>query len=192
MDGDYNEPLAFSNVLIKGTTKGTSTDFDGKFQIELEPGLYTVVFSYVGYDTIEISDITVTNGKFEFIEVTMNASANSLDQVVITTTAKRNSATSVLNIQKKSVNLVDGLSLQSIKKSGDSDVAGAIRRVPGVSVQNGKYVFVRGLGDRYSKTLLNGSELPGLDPDRNTLPMDIFPTNLIENILVKKLYEFVQ
>ncbi len=186
MDGDYNEPLAFSNVLIKGTTKGTSTDFDGKFQIELEPGLYTVVFSYVGYDTIEISDITVTNGKFEFIEVTMNASANSLDQVVITTTAKRNSATSVLNIQKKSVNLVDGLSLQSIKKSGDSDVAGAIRRVPGVSVQNGKYVFVRGLGDRYSKTLLNGSELPGLDPDRNTLPMDIFPTNLIENILVKK------
>ncbi|MUU79326.1 TonB-dependent receptor [Winogradskyella endarachnes] len=187
MDGEYNEPLVFANVLIKGTTTGTTTDFDGKFVLEVDPGTYTLVFSFVGYDTVEITDINVDNTtKENFIEVTLLPSANQLDSVVITTTSKRNSEASVLNLQKRSVTLVDGLSIQSIKKSGDSDVAGAIKRVPGISVQGGKYVYVRGLGDRYSKTLLNGMELPGLDPDRNTIPMDIFPTNIIENILVKK------
>lgn len=187
MDGEYNEPMAFANVLVKGTTTGTTTDFDGKFQIEVEPGTYTLVFSFVGYNTIEITQIQVNQStKENFIEVTMKPLTSSLEAVVITTTSKRNSEASVLNIQKRSINLVDGLSIQSIKKSGDSDVAGAIKRVPGVTVQGGKYVYVRGLGDRYSKTLLNGMELPGLDPDRNTIPMDIFPTNIIENLLVKK------
>lgn len=187
MDGEYNEPLVFANVLIKGTTTGTTTDFDGKFILEVDPGTYTLVFSFVGYDTVEITEIIVdSTTKEKFVEVTLLPSANQLDAVVITTTAKRNSEASVLNIQKRSVNLVDGLSIQSIKKSGDSDVAGAIKRVPGVTVQGGKFVYVRGLGDRYSKTLLNGMELPGLDPDRNTIPMDIFPTNIIENLLVKK------
>jgi len=116
----------------------------------------------------------------------MNPSSNQLDEVVLVTSARQNSETAILNVQRKSVNLLDGLSAQSIKKVGDSDLAGAIKRVPGVSVQGGKYVYVRGLGDRYSKTVLNGLEVPGLDPDRNTLQLDIFPTNLIENILVSK------
>ena len=89
-------------------------------------------------------------------------------------------------IQKRAVNLIDGLSAQSIQKTGDSDLASAIKRIPGVSVQDGKFVYVRGLGDRYSKTLLGGLEVPGLDPDKNTLQLDIFPTNLLDNILISK------
>ena len=81
---------------------------------------------------------------------------------------------------------MDGLSSQSITKSGDTNLAGAIKRVPGVSLQDGKFVYVRGLGDRYSKTLLGGLEIPGLDPDKNTLQLDIFPTNLLDNIIVNK------
>ena len=81
---------------------------------------------------------------------------------------------------------MDGLSAQSIRKSGDTNLASAIRRVPGVSIQDGKFVYVRGLGDRYSKTLLGGLEVPGLDPDKNTLQLDIFPTNLLDNIIVNK------
>ena len=89
-------------------------------------------------------------------------------------------------IQKRAVNLIDGLSAQSIQKTGDSDLASAIKRIPGVSVQDGKFVYIRGLGDRYSKTLLGGLEVPGLDPDKNTLQLDIFPTNLLDNILISK------
>src|SRR5690606_31522143 len=80
----------------------------------------------------------------------------------------------------------DGLSSQSIKRSGSSDIAAAVKAVPGVSVQDGKYVYVRGLGDRYSKSILNGVDIPGLDPDKNTVQMDIFPTNILENVIVVK------
>ncbi len=186
MDGEFNEPLPFANVAVKGTTLGTTTDFDGKFQIKIEPGTYTVVFSFIGYATVEMSDIVVNANKETFLQLTLSPAANQLDDIVIKTTSKKNSEASLLNLQKKSISLVDGLSIQSIKKSGDSNIAGAIKRVPGVSVQGGKYVYVRGLGDRYSKTTVNGMELPGLDPDRNTLPLDIFPTNLIDNLIVKK------
>ncbi len=186
IDAEYNEPLPFANVLIKGTQKGSTTDIDGKFQIKTEPGIYTVVFSFIGYSTKEISEVVVKPGEQTFLQVTLNPASNQLDAVVIKTTSKRNTEASVLTLQKKSINLVDGLSIQAIRKAGDSDIAGAIKRVPGISVQGGKYVYVRGLGDRYSKTTLNGMELPGLDPDRNTIPMDIFPTNLIENLIVKK------
>lgn len=186
MDGEFNEPLPFANVLIKGTTNGSTTDIDGKFNIKVDNGKYTLVFSFVGYTSIEMSDVVVKDNKDTFIQVTLKPASNQLEDIVIKTTIKKNSEASVLNLQKKSISLIDGLSIQAIKKAGDSDVAAAIKRVPGISVQGGKYVYVRGLGDRYSKTTLNGMELPGLDPDRNTIPMDIFPTNLIDNIIVKK------
>src|SRR5690606_10650162 len=74
------------------------------------------------------------------------------------------------------------------RRMGDSDAASSMKRVPGVSVEGGKYVYVRGLGDRYTKTILNGVDIPGLDPDRNTMQMDIFPTNIIDNIIVHKTF----
>ena len=120
------------------------------------------------------------------INIVLNPAANALEEVVVTTTVRKNNEASVLAIQKGAVTLLDGLSAQTIRKSGDGNVAAAIKRVPGVSVQGGKFVYVRGLGDRYSKTLLGGLEVPGLDPDRNTLQLDIFPTNLLDNILVSK------
>ena len=100
--------------------------------------------------------------------------------------ATRNSEASVLEIQRKSASLLDGISAQAFKKIGASDIAGAVKSVPGVSVQGGKYVYVRGLGDRYSKSILNGVDIPGLDPDRNTIQMDLFPTSMLSNVLVIK------
>jgi len=185
IDGEYNnEPMAFANVIVKGTTTGTTSDFDGKYQINLDPGSYTIIFSYVGYETKEISGVEIKAGQVFDLDVTL--SANSLDEVVITTSVKRNTENAVLNIQKKSVTLLDGLSAQSIKSSGAGDLATALKSVPGVSVEGGKYPYVRGLGDRYIKTTLNGVDVPGLDPDRNTLQMDVFPTNVIDNIIVVK------
>ena len=184
MDGEFVEPMAFANVLVKGTTIGATSDFDGKYVLELEPGTYTLIFSYVGYNTQEISDVVITANKETIIDVTLKT--NSLETVVVTTTTKRNTESALLNIQKKSVTLLDGLSAQSIKKTGAGNIASAVKSVPGVSVQGGKYVYVRGLGDRYTKSILNGLDIPGLDPDRNTIPMDIFPTNIIDNVIVLK------
>ena len=184
MDGEFNEPMAFANVLIKNTTKGTTSDFDGKYTVDIEPGLYTVVFSYIGYQTIEISDVAVVANDDVVVDVTLNT--NSLENVIITTTVRKNTESAVLDLQKKSITLLDGLSAQTIKSSGASNIASAVKNVPGVSIQGGKYVYVRGLGDRYTKSILNGVDIPGLDPDRNTVQMDIFPTNILDNIIVVK------
>jgi TonB-dependent receptor len=184
IDGDFNDPMAFANILIKGTIKGTISDFDGKYEFVLKEGSYTIIFSFVGYETKEISDIIITEGEVLELDVTLNT--NSLETIVITTSARKNTEAAILNMQKNSITLLDGLSAQSIKKTGASNLASAIKSVPGVSIQGGKYVYVRGLGDRYTKTILNGVDIPGLDPDRNTIQMDIFPTNIIENIIVIK------
>ena len=184
MDGEFNEPMAFANVLIKNTTKGTTSDFDGKYSIDVEAGNYTLVFSYIGYQTIEISDVVVKSNDEVIVDVTLNT--NSLETVVITTTVRKNTESAILDLQKKSITLLDGLSAQSIKRSGASNIASAVKNVPGVSIQGGKYVYVRGLGDRYTKSILNGVDIPGLDPDRNTIQMDIFPTNILDNIIVVK------
>lgn len=184
MDGEYDEPMAFANVLIKGTTTGTSTDFEGKYILDVEPGVYTLIFSYVGYNTVEVSGINVSENEDKVVNTTLET--NSLSEIVITTTARKNTESAVLDIQKKSVTLLDGLSIESIKKTGAGDIAAAVKSVPGVSVQGGKYVYVRGLGDRYTKSILNGVDIPGLDPDRNTIQMDIFPTNILENVIVIK------
>ena len=184
IDGEFIEPMAFANILVKGTTIGTTSDFDGKYQLELEPSTYTIVFSLVGYTTQEISDVVIKEGEVTPLDVTLTT--NSLEAVVITTSIKRNTENAVLNMQKKSVVVLDGLSAQAIKNTGASNLASAVKNIPGVSIEGGKYVYVRGLGDRYTKSILNGIDIPGLDPDRNTIQMDLFPTNILDNVIILK------
>ena len=186
IDGDFNEPLPFANILLKETGEGVTSDFDGKYSFELEQGIYTLQFSFVGYETKIITEIKVKGNEYTITDVVLNSAAQGLEEVVLTVEASRNSEASVLEIQKKSASLLDGISAQAFKKIGASDIAGAVKSVPGVSVQGGKYVYVRGLGDRYSKSILNGVDIPGLDPDRNTIQMDLFPTNMLSNVLVIK------
>ena len=186
IDGDFNEPLPFANVLVKETGDGVTSDFDGKYNLELTEGTYTLVFSFVGYETKEISNITVSGDAYTLTDIVLNSVAQGLDEVIVTVDARRNTESSVLEIQRKSASLLDGISAQAFRKIGASDIASAVKNVPGVSVQGGKYVYVRGLGDRYSKSILNGVDIPGLDPDRNTIQMDLFPTNMLSNVLVIK------
>ena len=185
-DGEYNDILPFANVIIKDSQRGALSDFEGKYSLELKPGIYTVQFSFVGYQTLEINEVIVKNGETIIVDVTLKASTAKLDEVIIRTSLKRNTEASILHLQRNSVKLVDGLSLESIKNSGASDIASAVKNIPGVSVQRGKYVYVRGLGDRYTKTSLNGVDVPGLDPDRNTLQLDLFPSSILENVIVSK------
>ena len=185
-DGDFNEPLPFANIIIQETGEGVTSDFDGKYSFELPKGIYTLKFSFVGYETKIISEINVQGQEYTITDVVLNSLTEGLDEVIVTVEAKSNTEASVLEFQKRSASLVDGISAQTFKKIGASSIASAIKSVPGVSVAGGKYVFVRGLGDRYSKSILNGVDIPGLDPDRNTIQMDLFPTALLSNVRVIK------
>ncbi len=186
IDVDFQDPVAFANIFVKGTTNGTTSDFDGIYTLSLDEGTYTITYSFLGYKTVEITEVVIKPGEVTTVDVNMETLAEGLDEVVVSVSVKKNTETAVLGIQKKAVNVLDGISAETFKKSGSSNVASAIKTVPGVSVQGGKYVYVRGLGDRYTKSILNGVDIPGLDPDRNTIQLDIFPTNIIDNVLVLK------
>ncbi|KAA3641077.1 MAG: TonB-dependent receptor, partial [Bacteroidetes bacterium] len=180
-----------ANVLIEGTGTGTVTDFDGRFEIpNLEKGTYSLVISYLSFNTQIIADIRVGEGDevTTLGDIKLTSSAVALGDVVVTAKALKNTETAVQTLKRKSIGAIDGISSQAFSNTGDSDAGSAMKRVTGVSVDGGKYVFVRGLGGRYSKTTLNGLEVPGLDPDRNSVQMDIFPTSLIENIIVYKTF----
>ena len=189
IDDENAEPLFAANVGIVGSSIGASADFDGNFDLKVEPGIYTLSFSFIGYQTLQISDVKVEAGEVTNLgTIRLKSSAIAVDVVTVTAEAIKNTETALLTIKKKSVNVIDGISSQNFKKMGDGNAAAAIVRIPGVSLQGGKYVYVRGLGDRYTKTTFNGLDIPGLDPDRNSLQMDIFPTNIVDNIIVSKSF----
>jgi hypothetical protein len=188
IDGETGSPLYFANVVVKGTLIGTTADFDGNYEVQVEPGTHSLEISFIGYNTVNITDVKVKAGEVTVIDpVTLDISSNQLSEVVITVEATRNTEQAILVEKKNSPNVIDGISAAKLRKTGDSDAGDAAKRVTGVSVEGGKYVYVRGLGDRYTKTTLNGVDIPGLDPDRNAIQIDIFPTNLMSNMSVSKL-----
>lgn len=176
-------------VLVTETGNGNVTDLDGNYQLKIEPGIYTLEFSYVGFATQKITGVEVIANQVTRIDAAMADETAQLDLgITVTARAARDNVVALLALQQKAPVVMDGISSAQISRNGDNDVASAVRRVTGVTVEDGKYVYVRGLGDRYSKTTMNGAELPGLDPNRNTVQMDLFPTNLIDNILVYKTF----
>ena len=187
-DKQYNDILPFANVIIKGTSGGTTSDFEGGYSLKLDEGIYTIIFSFIGYETKEISEVIIKRGESFELNVSLGPLSNELEEVLIKASTANNTEATLLNVRKKSINLLDGISAQAFSKIGASNSAKAVKSVPGVSVQGGKYVYVRGLGDRYTKSILNGVDIPGLDPDRNTIQMDIFPTNILDNIQVVKSF----
>ncbi len=187
-DEGTGEVVMFANIVITGTTDGTSTDLDGTYALELAPGTYSLTISYLGYSDLTTENVVVKPGEVTLLDLKMLEESEVLEDVVIIAKQVRNTETALMTIQRKSPNLLDGISSQTFRKIGDSDAGEALKRVTGVSIEGGKHVYVRGLGDRYSKTILNGMEMPGLDPDRNSVEMDIFPTNVIDNILVYKSF----
>ncbi len=184
-----NEPLAFANVLIKGTTKGTTSDFDGNYTIEgLEPGSHTVMFSFVGYKTIAVETL-IEAGKTNEINIVLEANSAALEEVIIKTTKKRETESALLLQQKKAVLMETAIGAQEISKKGVGTIAGAVTKIAGVSKQSGTgSVFVRGLGDRYNITTLNGLPLASNNAAQKNIDLSIFSTDIVENIGVSKTF----
>ncbi|WP_268033552.1 TonB-dependent receptor [Algoriphagus sp. PAP.12] len=183
------EPLFGVSVLVKETATGAVTDFDGKFEIQVDPGTYTLQISYISYATVELTEVEVTSGEVKVInDILMADEASDLETVTVSASAIRTTESALMSVKRNAANLMDGISASTFRQIGDGDAAAAVKRVTGVSIEGGKYIYVRGLGDRYTKTVLNGVDIPGLDPDRNSIQMDIFPTNVIDNIIVSKSF----
>ncbi len=189
IDAEFGDGLIGANVVIEGTTNGVSTDFEGKYQLKAAPGIYTVVVSYIGYAEKRMDSIEVKDNEITYLDVTMSDGAVELD-IDVTVTAKviERSENAVLLMQKKSDKIQDGISSQEMAKLAVSDAAGAMTKVTGATVSGGKYIYIRGLGDRYSLTQLNGLVIPSSDPYRNGAQLDLIPSNLLDNIITSKTF----
>ena len=189
VDSETGETLIGANVVIEGTLVGATTDLDGNYAIRpVEPGTYNVVFSYIGYTSVTVTDIVVTAGESTVVDLALAPEAIGLDEVVVAARALENTEASLLKQRQKAAAVSDAISAEAIGRSGGSTAADAMEKVTGVSVVGGKYVYVRGLGDRYMNTQLNGATLPSADPDRNAVPLDLFPASLLDNIVTSKTF----
>jgi len=191
IDKEYNnEPLAFGNVLLKGTTIGTTSDFDGLYKIEgLMPGEYTVIYSFVGYETQEIP-VTVEAGKVTEVNVTMAASAAALDEVVIKApVAKRESETALILEQKNATVIKESIGAARLSKIGVSNASAATTKIAGVTKSEGSGdIYIRGLGDRYLSSTMNGLPIPSDDVNNKNINLNLFSTNIISNVGISKTY----
>jgi outer membrane receptor protein involved in Fe transport len=185
-----DEPLPFANVTIKGTSKGTTTNMDGLYSFEeLAPGNYTIEFSFVGYEPVTVNDVEVVEGKVTEVNTGLGASVANLDEVVITTVARKDSEVALLLDQRKAVNIKESIGSQELAKLGVSDAAVATTKISGISNSEGSGdIYIRGLGDRYLVTTYNGLPIPSDNVMRKNIDLSLFPTRVVQNISVSKAY----
>ncbi len=185
-----DDPLPFANVLIKGTTMGTTSDFDGLYEItDVEPGTYTLVISFLGYETLEVPNVVVEANKVTEVNTGLGASSVGLDEVVVTTSARKDSEVALLLQQKNALVIQEAISAEALTLKGIDDAAAAVAQISGISKQQGSSnVYVRGLGDRYQNTTMNGLSLPSNDVNKKNINLDLFSSSIIENVSVSKAY----
>ena len=165
------------------------SDVDGKFELKAAAGTHNLSIILANYADLNLTDIVVKLGEVTTIgDVRLSPVTESMTAVRISVKRMQNTESALLTSKRMAPNMIDGISAASFKRIGDGDAASAMKRVTGVSIEGGKYVYVRGLGDRYTKTTMNGVDIPGLDPDRNSIQMDLFPTAVIDNIVVVKTF----
>jgi outer membrane receptor protein involved in Fe transport len=190
VDKKTGETLIGANIQINKDSEiiaGTSTDFDGNYLMEVPAGTYSMLVTYVSYQQQELNNLELTERDYTF-DFIMEEEGLTLGEVVVTAQKTTNTEAALVTIQRKSFNIQDGLSSQQIGKTAVSNAAEAVKQVSGAVVENGKFIVMRGLGDRYSISQLNGMTMPSTDPYRNSSSLDLIPAQMIENIITLKTF----
>lgn len=179
-------PVPFANVSIKGTANGATTDFDGNYKITVSEGVYEIVASFVGYEQVSKAGVTVVAGETTNLDFTVQASVQQLKETKVSAQKVTHTENAVLTEMKRSTAVVSGISSQQIAKSQDRDASEVIKRVPGVTIMNDRFVMVRGLSERYNSVFLNNVTTPSTESDVKAFSFDMIPSALIDRILIYK------
>ena len=184
-----NESLPFANVFIIGTNIGTTTDFDGNYSFKVPAGTHVVSFSFLGYKTVE-KTITIAASETLVLNQIMSAEEGvALDEIVIKSSIGKESASALLLEQKKATVIIESIGAQTLAKVGVSNAANATTKISGVTKSEGSgSIYIRGLGDRYLSTTMNGLPIPSDDVANKNINLNLFSTNIIKNIGISKTY----
>jgi len=189
-DAKTNEPLIGASVLVEGTTNGAAADLDGNYVIQNVPaGTYSLIASYVSYESATMTGVVVRGDQDIVADFRMNSDDISLEEVEVVARANRESENILLMEQRQALVATQAVGARELSRKGIGDAQAAVAQVSGISRQEGvKNVFVRGLGDRYNVTLLNGFPIPSEDPEYKNIALDFFGTDVIQNIGVNKVF----
>lgn len=183
-----NEPIAGASVVVKNTGKTVLTNVEGRFTITVELNKkIELEISAISYQTKLISDISITAGSDNTLDIVLENSVKTLEGVVIKATPRRQENTmALLNFQRNNSAMSSGLAADFIRATPDKNTGEVLKRVSGASVQDNKYVVVRGLSDRYNQALLNDAPMPSSEPDKKAFSFDMIPSVMIDNIIINK------
>jgi outer membrane receptor protein involved in Fe transport len=189
IDAQSGQGIAHVAVQVVGTRLGTMSGVDGRYTLTGIPaGTLTVQARLIGYTPKTVTGILLPANKSLQQDITLEPSAAVLSATVVTAQAQRGSTAEALNTQKTAIGIVSAVTVEQISKSPDSDAAQAAQRVSGVTLQRGGTLFVRGLGERYTTTQLNGTRVPSPEPEKRTVPLDLFPSSLLEAVTTAKTF----
>lgn len=189
VDATTGRPVAAARVAVQGLQLAGNTGVDGRYNISGVPaGARALVVSALGYSTKTVTGVQVSAGGTATMDVSLSAGTLLLEELTVTAQAERGSVTQALDEQRTAVGVVNSITSEQIARSPDADAAAAVQRVSGVSVQDGRYVVVRGLSERYTNVALNGARIPSPEPERRVVPLDLFPSGLLQSISTAKTF----
>lgn len=181
------EALPFANVTIKGTSFGATTDINGKYAIDVPEGNYTIVFSFLGYESKSVPFAIKANEK-KTINETIGSGSVTMEDVVVKASVSREKETALLLDQKKAVEIKQSIGAQEMSRKGVSDVEEGLTKITGITKVDGRGLFVRGLEDRYNNLLINDLAVPSNNPFKKIIPLDLFPTDIVSIIETYKTF----
>ena len=182
-----NQSLPFANVLIKETSNGANTDIDGNYSIAAAPGNYTLQFSFVGYESVEVP-VTVVANETVTINQALGSAGYKLEDVVIKATVNREKETALLLDQQQAVVIKQSIGAQEMARKGVSDVEEGLTKITGITNVDGRGLFIRGLEDRYNNLLINDLPSPSNSPFKKIIPLDLFPTDVVGVLNIYKTF----
>lgn len=186
-DKETKETLLGATVIIEGTTTGTATDIDGRFVISnVKPGSYNLRITYVSYSPITVENVVVEPGKKTLVSAEMKGDLVSLGDVQITATKRTNTEVFMITEIKANPFVSIGISGQQISRTLDKDASEVVKRVPGITIQDDRFLIVRGLSQRYNNVWLNNAATPSSEADVKAFSFDVIPSSAIENIMIYK------
>lgn len=188
VDASTGEPISSAQVqVVDGPS--TVTDLNGRFIFRSIPsGVVDVTVQALGHATKTVTGVRVSADAITTLDISLEEQAIALDAIRVTAEREQGSISYLLDARRTADGMVESVGSQEIGRRPDSDAADVAQRMAGVTVADGKYVYVRGLGDRYSETTLNGSSLPSPEPDREVVPLDLFPSGFLESLQMQKSY----
>ena len=188
IDKQTGEEIIGAVVKIDGTNTATTTDLSGNYSLKVASGNHTIACNFISYRKIIVNNVAVKDGENITLDFALESDNVEIKEIVIEAVQQRNTDASLISIQKKSFAVQDGVSAQQMARTGSSNAAESMKQMTGANVEDGKYMVMRGLGDRYSIAQLNGLPIPSSDPYRNASSLDLIPSSFVDNIVTTKTF----